>query len=224
MADGAAGFGQGSSDPALLRVQARFATVPRTGLSPSLARLSRRLPLRSPLPCRLPYNPARASTPAVWAIPLSLAATRGVTVVFLSSDYWDVSVRRVRLRNLRMPRLRAAGCPIRTPADQRPFAPPRRLSRPAASFVASGSQGILRTPSLASRSRSSPGASLRRGFARVSSCVCVCFHFPILSKNRAGRASLPPPALVENVGLEPTTPGLQSRCSSQLSQSPRRYV
>ena len=27
-------------------------------------------------------------------------------------------------------------------------------------------------------------------------------------------------ALVENVGLEPTTPGLQSRCSSQLSQSP----
>ena len=26
---------------------------------------------------------------------------------------------------------------------------------------------------------------------------------------------------MENVGLEPTTPGLQSRCSSQLSQSPR---
>ena len=50
-----------------------------------------------------------------------------------------------------MPRPRAAGCPIRTPADQRPFAPPRRLSRPAASFLASGSQGILRTPLLASR-------------------------------------------------------------------------
>ena len=44
---------------------------------------------------RRPYNPARASTPAVWAGPLSLAATRGVTVVFLSSDYLDVSVRRV---------------------------------------------------------------------------------------------------------------------------------
>ena len=101
---------------------------------------------------RRPYNPARASTPAVWAGPLSLAATRGVTVVFLSSDYWDVSVRRVRLRIKRMPCLRMAGCPIRTPADHRPFAPPRRLSRPAASFFASGSQGILRTPSLASRS------------------------------------------------------------------------
>ena len=98
MADGAAGFGQGSSDPALLRVQARFARVWRTGLSPATARLSRRVPLPSPLPRRLPYNPARASTPAVWAGPLSLAATRGVTLVFLSSDYWDVSVRRVRLR------------------------------------------------------------------------------------------------------------------------------
>ena len=31
-------------------------------------------------------------------------------------------------------------------------------------------------------------------------------------------------ALVENVGLEPTTPGLQSRCSSQLSQSPQHCV
>ena len=116
-----------------------------------------------------------------------------------------------------MPRLRAAGCPIRTPADQRPFAPPRRLSRPAASFLASGSQGILRTPSLASRS-SEWAPSLAAGpslFSRLSySCVC----FPsILSKNRRGRLGA---RLVENVGLEPTTPGLQSRCSSQLSQSP----
>ena len=46
LADGAACFGQGSSDPALLRVQARLAGVPGTGLSPSAARLSRRLPLR----------------------------------------------------------------------------------------------------------------------------------------------------------------------------------
>ena len=70
-----------------------------------------------------------------------------------------------------MPRLRAAGCPIRTPTDLRPFAPPRGLSRPAASFIASGSQGILRTPSLASRSRLSLGASLRL----VRSCVVFVF-------------------------------------------------
>ena len=31
-------------------------------------------------------------------------------------------------------------------------------------------------------------------------------------------------ASVEDVGLEPTTPGLQSRCSSRLSQSPRSGV
>ena len=216
MADGAACFGQGSSDPALLRVQAWSANVPRTGPSPSPARLSRRLPLRSPLPCRLPYYPARASTPAVWASPLSLAATRGVTVVFLSSDYWDVSVRRVRLHASWMPRLRAAGCPIRTPADQRPFAPPRRLSRPAASFIASGSQGILRTPSLASRSRELPSASRRRHLVSLACLTLVSAFLPSCQRTAA-----PEGAQVENVGLEPTTPGLQSRCSSQLSQSPR---
>ena len=50
LADGAAGFGQGSSDPALLRVRPRLAVVSRTGLSPAPARLSRRVPLRSLLP------------------------------------------------------------------------------------------------------------------------------------------------------------------------------
>ena len=166
-----------------------------TGLSPAPARLSRRVPLCALLPCRRPYYPARASTPAVWACPLSLAATRGVTVVFLSSDYWDVSVRRVRLPNKGMPRLRAAGCPIRTPADQRPFAPPRRLSRPAASFCVRLAHRCAR-------------------LARVSfSCVCFLSH-PVKEPRH------PRVPLVENVGLEPTTPGLQSRCSSQLSQSP----
>ena len=37
------------------------------------------------------------------------------------------------------PSPRAAGCPIRKPADQGPLAPPRRISPPAASFIASGS-------------------------------------------------------------------------------------
>ena len=115
-----------------------------------------------------------------------------------------------------MPCLRMAGCPIRTPADLRPFAPPRRLSRPAASFIASGSQGILRTPSLASRSRLSLGVSLHL----VRSCVVFVFvsAFTFPSCQRTAHALVH--AFVENVGLEPTTPGLQSRCSSQLSQSP----
>ena len=85
-------------------------TVSRTGLSPAAARLSRHVPLPALGPCRPPFNPARASTPAVWALPLSLAATRGVTVVFLSSDYLDVSVRRVRLL-FRMTGLQPVGFP-----------------------------------------------------------------------------------------------------------------
>ena len=117
-----------------------------------------------------------------------------------------------------MPCLRMAGCPIREPADLWPFAPPRRLSRPAAPFVASGSQGILRTPSLASRSRLSLGARPRAPRSLVCRFVFVsAFAFP--SCQRTARALVH--ASVENVGLEPTTPGLQSRCSSQLSQSPR---
>ena len=78
-----------------------------------------------------------------------------------------------------MPRLRAAGCPIRTPADQWPFAPPRRLSRPAASFLASGSQGILRTPSLASRSRELPPSLPARDISCFSLVLLLCllsFH------------------------------------------------
>ena len=111
LADGAARFRQGSSGPALLRVRTRFRKVPHTGLSPSPAALSRAVPLPCLLPCRPPYNPARAVTPAVWASPLSLAATRGVTVVFLSSAYLDVSVRRVSLRPGRMPHLLCGGLP-----------------------------------------------------------------------------------------------------------------
>ena len=66
--------------------------------------------------------------------------------------------------------------------------------------------------------------SWTRVTARHCSCVCVSsclLSLSILSKNRAG---LVPRTCVENVGLEPTTPGLQSRCSSQLSQSPAANV
>jgi hypothetical protein len=43
------------------------------------------------------YNPNLAVTKLVWAVPRSLAATNGITIVFSSSGYLDVSVRRVRL-------------------------------------------------------------------------------------------------------------------------------
>ena len=43
------------------------------------------------------YNPESAVTDPVWALPLSLATTRGITIVFSSSAYLDVSVQQVRL-------------------------------------------------------------------------------------------------------------------------------
>ena len=41
------------------------------------------------------YNPSIAETTLVWALPRSLAATYGITIVFSSSAYLDVSVQRV---------------------------------------------------------------------------------------------------------------------------------
>ena len=126
------------------RVGARFAYGALTLSGPPFQKGSA---TRSSSTSRRPYYPARASTPAVWALPRSLAATWGVTVVFLSSAYLDVSVQRVGdlLRGRRASS--APGFPIRTSADHRPFAPPRGFSQPAASFLASGSRGIPRAPS-----------------------------------------------------------------------------
>ena len=41
------------------------------------------------------YNPNNAETLLVWAIPVSFATTQGITIVFSSSGYLDVSVLRV---------------------------------------------------------------------------------------------------------------------------------
>ena len=225
LADGAAGFGQGSSGPALLRVRTGLDSVSHTGLSPSPAGLSRPLPLPSLLPCRPPCNPARAATRAVWAVPLSLAATRGVTVVFLSSAYLDVSVRRVSLRQRRMARLPRAGFPhsdIRgsqaVRASPRLFAACRVLHRlrepghppcalrylPRTAPVRRNPCG--RTPSILALSHRS---SCMPDILAVLDFSCLSFH-PVKE---------PPPRKghVENKGVEPLTPSLQSWCSSQLS-------
>ena len=45
------------------------------------------------------YNPTVALTTVVWANPRSLATTCGITIVFSSSGYLDVSVHRVRPPN-----------------------------------------------------------------------------------------------------------------------------
>jgi hypothetical protein len=55
------------------------------------------------------YNPTAALTAMVWALPRSLATTCGITIVFSSSGYLDVSVHRVRLPIARDTGLQPAG-------------------------------------------------------------------------------------------------------------------
>ena len=117
-----------------------FQLFTHTGLSPTMARLSRRF--RFLLKC-------------YWTSPRSLATTNGVSVDFLSSGYLDVSVRRVCFVHLciqyTIP-LRV-GFPIQISSDQRMLPPPRSFSQGATSFVASHRQGIHQMPFSHLRSR-----------------------------------------------------------------------
>ncbi len=96
--------------------------------------------------------------------PRSLAATRGVSIDFLSSGYLDVSVPRVCFYNpmysgykyLVYRIIEAAGavtitqyqvgCPIQKSMDQSLFSAPHGLSQSITSFIASYCQGIHQTP------------------------------------------------------------------------------
>jgi hypothetical protein len=47
-----------------------------------------------------PHNPHDTEVSRVWAVPLSLATTYGITIVFFSWGYLDVSVPPVRFMHL----------------------------------------------------------------------------------------------------------------------------
>ena len=55
------------------------------------------LPLPFINPMLRSHNPDTTEVVLVWATPRSLAATYGITIVFFSCGYLDVSVPRVRL-------------------------------------------------------------------------------------------------------------------------------
>ncbi len=93
MRDGPRGFGQDSSCPGLLRCLLAFCQRFAYGAFTLCGAPFQALLLRSP--SRFgggPTTPARALTRPVWAAPLSIASTRGITFVFSSSGYLDVSV------------------------------------------------------------------------------------------------------------------------------------
>ncbi len=95
LADGPAGFIQGFTCPALLRIPLSLTKLACTGLSPSTAPISNGFQFVSQR-MSWSYNPGAAGTATVWTNPISLATTIGITFVFSSSAYLDVSVQRVR--------------------------------------------------------------------------------------------------------------------------------
>ena len=94
LADGPAKFRQGFTCPALLRIPLSIIFLTCTGLSPYIVNLSRLFQF-SLHQISWSYNPNIAVTTLVWANPRSLATTYGITFVFFSSAYLDVSVQRV---------------------------------------------------------------------------------------------------------------------------------
>ena len=110
-------------------------------------------PMRASMPVSPapPYNPIMHRCTMVWAPPLSLAATQGISFDFLSCRYLDGSLPCVSLRpgyvfTRRWQSSRPPGYPIRTSADRRSLAPPRSFSQLSASFVVWQLLGILRGP------------------------------------------------------------------------------
>ena len=95
--DGAGQFTQDFSSPALLRILTRiilpFHVLGCHRLWPTFPGNSIKVYHNL---CKS-FNPEPASTNSVWAIPRSLATTCGITIVFFSYGYLDVSVPHVRL-------------------------------------------------------------------------------------------------------------------------------
>ena len=81
MADGPAGFRRGFTCPAVLRIPLGIRLFLATGLLPSMPSLSRLLRLTNF--CHVEVLQPQGASPLVWAIPLSLAATDGITFCFL---------------------------------------------------------------------------------------------------------------------------------------------
>ena len=108
--DGPGRFVQGFTCPALLRIPLSITLFTCTGLSPAMVPLSRGFQFIKHQ-MLWSYNTSIAVTTLVWAVPRSLAATNGITFVFSSFRYLDVSVPWVCSRQSRVTCLQHAGLP-----------------------------------------------------------------------------------------------------------------
>ena len=92
--DGAGSFKRSFTGSALLRIPTMTACLRVRDYHPLWYNFPEVFHLTHCHLCRS-YNPTVALTAVVWAVPRSLATTCGITVVFSSSGYLDVSVHRV---------------------------------------------------------------------------------------------------------------------------------
>ena len=101
-----------------------------------------------------PHNPRTTEVVQVWATPLSLAATYGITVVFFSWGYLDVSVPPVRpawlcIHHAVTKHYLSQVSPFGNPRVKACLAAHRGLSQLTTSFFAFLCLGIHRTPLVA---------------------------------------------------------------------------
>jgi hypothetical protein len=139
----------------------RPATLARTGLSPALARLSRRFRFVAQSATGL----VRVRSPLL-AESLLMSFPPATEMVqfagFASSSYGFTAGYRTN----------AVGCPIRRSEDPRALAPPLGFSQRATSFIASRCQGIHQMPF--SRARPRPAPSARRAQAARRAVAPTC--------------------------------------------------
>ncbi len=105
-------------------------------------------------PTSRPHNPKITEVILVWAVPRSLATTDGITIVFFSCGYLDVSVPRVRSMYLFIQytvtkHYLGRVSPFGYPRIKARLTAPRGFSQFTASFIASLCLGIHRTPLVA---------------------------------------------------------------------------
>ncbi len=113
---------------------------------------------------RGPTTPALPCDATVWAVPRSLATTRGITDLFSLPGGTKMFQFPPLASLLGRDTAEAVGCPIRKSAGQGLFAPNRGLSQLITSFIASVSQGIRHAPFLTFfSSPRRPQKSLREG-------------------------------------------------------------
>lgn len=123
-------------------------TLARKGVSPATPRLSSTLPVRVKTDHESgPTTPSGPKAARFRLHPRSLATTGGIDNFFLFLRVLRCFSSPGKPRHkCRCAAKNRAGCPIRTRPDQPLFAGTRTFSQLTASFVACGSQGILRTP------------------------------------------------------------------------------